>query len=136
MMRELKHEELTGKIRQIAFEVHKYFRNGFLEKVYENALMTRLRKAGLTVQQQVLMVVHDEDGTIVGEYYADLLVEGFLVIELKAVKKLLNEHMAQIINYLKSTRLEPWASESSCHAEADEDERHPLKTPRDGKTTE
>ena len=106
METELKHEELTGKIRQIAYETHRYFRNGFLEKVYENALANRLRKAGFQVGQQVPITVMDEDGTPVGEYLADLLVDGFLIIELKAAKSLNDEHLAQLINYLKATRHE------------------------------
>ena len=103
MPTELLHEDLTGKIRQTAYEVHRYFGNGFLEKVYENALAHRLRKAGLNVQQQVPITVKDEDGTPVGEYCADLLVEGFLVIVLKAAKAIINEHLAQLMNYLKAT---------------------------------
>jgi GxxExxY protein len=99
----LKHEEMTGRIRQIAFETHKYFRNGFLEKVYENALANRLRKAGFQVGQQVPITVRDEDGTQVGDYYADLLVDGFLIIELKAAKAINDEHLAQLIHYLKAT---------------------------------
>jgi GxxExxY protein len=99
----LKHEEMTGRIRQIAFETHRYFRNGFLEKVYENALANRLRKAGFQVGQQVPITVRDEDGTMVGDYYSDLLVDGFLIIELKAVKAINDEHVAQLIHYLKAT---------------------------------
>ena len=106
METKLAHEELTGKIRQIAFETHHYFGDGFLEKLYENALAHRLRKAGLHVQQQSPIVVKDEDGTVVGEYFADLLVEGFLIIELKAAKALAGEHQAQVIHYLKATRRE------------------------------
>lgn len=99
----LKHEEMTGRIRQIAFETHRYFGHGFLEKVYENALSHRLRKAGFTVQQQVPIIVLDEDGTPVGEYFADVLVDGFLVIETKAVRALSEDHQAQLIHYLKAT---------------------------------
>ena len=99
----LLHEDLTGKIRQIAFETHRYFRNGFLEKVYENALTHRLRKAGLRVEQQSPIMVRDEDGTAVGEYFADLLVEGVVIVELKAVQALTDDHLAQVINYLKAT---------------------------------
>ncbi len=102
----LLHEELTGRIRQVAFETHKYFRHGFLEKVYENALANRLRKAGIRVEQQVPITVYDEDGTAVGEYFADLLIEGAVIVELKAVKALSDEHLAQVINYLRATRHE------------------------------
>jgi GxxExxY protein len=99
----LLHEELTGKIRQVAFEIHRYFMNGFLEKVYENALVHRLRKLGLKVQQQVPVLVKDEDGTPVGEYFADLVVEDVVIVELKSAKTLTDEHLAQLINYLKAT---------------------------------
>jgi GxxExxY protein len=102
----LLHEELTGRIRQIAFETHKYFRHGFLERVYENALANRLRKAGIRVEQQVPITVFDEDGTAVGEYFADLLIEGVVIVELKAVKMLADDHLAQVINYLRATRHE------------------------------
>jgi GxxExxY protein len=77
-----------------------------LEKVYENALVHRLRKARLNVKQQHPISVYDEDGTIIGEYLADLLVEGELIVELKTAKTLANEHHAQILGYLKSARLE------------------------------
>jgi GxxExxY protein len=102
----LLHEELTGRIRQIAFETHKFFRHGFLEKVYENALANRLRKAGIRVEQQVPISVFDEDGTTVGEYFADLLIDGVVIVELKAVKTLTDDHLAQVINYLRATRHE------------------------------
>jgi len=102
----LLHEELTGLVRQVSYETHLYFGTGFLEKVYENALAQRLRKRGLEVLQQVPVVVRDEDGTEVGNYHADLLVNGVLIVELKAVKTLASEHWAQLINYLKATRYE------------------------------
>ena len=77
---------------------------GFLEKVYENALAYQLRKRGLNIaQQRGISVVYD--GTIVGEYTADLLVEETLLIELKAVKDLEEPHVAQCINYLKGSGL-------------------------------
>src|SRR5712671_6686813 len=70
------------------------------------ALAHRLRKAGLDVKQQHPIKVYDEDGTLIGDYLADLLVEGILIVELKAAKALANEHAAQILGYLKSARLE------------------------------
>lgn len=97
------HGELTGRIRQTAFEVHRYFRYGFLEKVYENALAHRLRKQGLRVEQQKAIAVKDEDGTEVGEYYADLLIEGFLIVEIKATRSIAPEHVSQLLNYLRAT---------------------------------
>jgi GxxExxY protein len=95
--------ELCNQIRQIAFDLHVYLRHGHLEKVYENGLAHRLRKAGLQVEQQRLLKVLDEDKTVLGDYYADLFVEGFLIIELKACKALAAEHTAQILGYLRAS---------------------------------
>jgi GxxExxY protein len=100
----LLHEELSGLIRQTAFETHRYFGPGFLEKVYENVLVNRLRKKGLDVKAQQALVVHDEDGTVVGDYDADLFVESCVVVEVKAARALAGEHVAQLLNYLKASR--------------------------------
>jgi GxxExxY protein len=97
---------LCDQVRQIAYNIHAYHAHGHLEKVYENALAHRLRKAGLNVKQQHPIFVYDEDGTPIGEYLADLVVEGVLIIELKTAKALAPEHEAQILGYLKSARLE------------------------------
>ncbi len=97
---------LCDRVRQIAYDIHVYHENGHLEKVYENALAHRLRKTGLDVKQQHPLKVQDEDGTLIGDYFADLLVEDVLVVELKTAKALGLEHEAQILGYLKSTRLE------------------------------
>ena len=97
---------LCDIVRQIAYDIHVYHGHGHLEKVYENALAHRLRKAGLDVKQQFPLKVYDEDGTLIGEYVADLLVEGAVLIELKTAKTLAPEHEAQILGYLKSSRLE------------------------------
>ncbi len=99
-------EGLAGVIRQTAFETHRYFGNGFFEKVYENALANRLRKRGLNVRQQAGLVVHDEDGTVVGEYVADLIVNDCVVVEIKGVASFVGEHVAQVLNYLKATGLQ------------------------------
>ena len=72
-MAELLYEDLTAKIRQAAFEVHEYFRNGFLEKVYENALAYKLKKQSINCEQQVPLKVYFEGGVLVGEYISDLL---------------------------------------------------------------
>jgi len=109
----LVHEELTGLVRQTAFETHVYFGKGFLEKVYkgflekvyENALANRLRRKGLDVAQQRAVRVYDEDGTVVGDYVADLIVTGCVLIEVKAVTALTDEHVAQVLNYLKAARI-------------------------------
>ena len=99
-------KSLSDQIRQTAYDIHVYHGHGHLEKVYENALAHRLLKAGLDVKQQQPIKVYDEDGTLIGDYLADLLVEGELIIELKAAKALTSEHEAQILGYLKSARLE------------------------------
>jgi GxxExxY protein len=97
---------LCDQVRQIAYDIHVYHAHGHLEKVYENALAHRLAKAGLNVKQQHAITVFDEDGTVIGEYVADLLVEDTLILELKTARALSPEHEAQIIGYLKSSRLE------------------------------
>ncbi len=98
-------DALCSQIRQIAYDIHVYHGHGHLEKVYENALAHRLRKAGLDVQQQQPIRVYDEDGALIGDYYADLLVGQEVIVELKATKALGAEHQAQILGYLKSSRL-------------------------------
>ena len=96
---------ICDRIRQIAFDLHVYLGVGYLEKVYENGLSHRLNKAGLRVLSQVPIQVEDEDGFVIGEYVADMVVEG-IIIELKAVSALLPVHVAQLLNYLKAMRLE------------------------------
>ncbi len=98
-------QELCDLVRETAYAIHVYHGNGYLEKVYENALVHRLRKAGLKVRQQYPLEVADEDGTIIGEYFADVVVEGCLVVELKACRCLTNEHIAQVLHYLKATSI-------------------------------
>lgn len=98
--------ELCDIVRETSYAIHLFHAHGHLEKVYENALAHRLRKAGLEVKQQHPIRVLDEDGTVIGEFNADLLLEGRLVVELKAAKHLANEHAAQLLGYLKSTRIE------------------------------
>ena len=97
---------LCDQVCQIGYDIHTYHGHGHLEKVYENALVHRLRKAGLDIKQQHPIQVFDEDGTLLGDYYADLFVENRLVIELKTAKTLADEHTAQIFGYLKSARCE------------------------------
>ena len=98
--------ELCDIVRETSFAIHRYLRNGHLEKVYENALAHRLRKLGLHVEQQFPLAVYDEDGTILGEYFADLFVEGCLVVELKAARAVDNEYIAQLLGYLRSSQIE------------------------------
>lgn len=98
--------ELCDLIRQTGFEIHEYFGNGFLEKVYENALAHRLRKQGLRVEQQLALAVRDIDGTILGDYFADIVVEDVLIVEVKATRNLAPEHHAQVLGYLKASGLQ------------------------------
>jgi len=98
--------ELCDAVRETSYAIHLYHGHGHLEKVYENALANRLRKAGFEVKQQHPLNVYDEDGTLIGEYFADLLIEGRLVVELKACRVLADEHTAQILGYLKSAKIE------------------------------
>ncbi len=98
------HDPLTEKVIGCAFAVSKALGNGFLEKVYENALAHELRKAGLTCEQQFPLPVK-YDGIAVGQYFADILVNKELIIELKAVKALDEIHWAQCLHYLKASGL-------------------------------
>jgi GxxExxY protein len=97
---------LCDRIREISLALHGYLRHGHLEKVYENGLAHRLQKAGIHFERQYPLKVSDEDGATLGEYYADFLVEGCLVVELKACKALVDEHIAQILGYLRASRME------------------------------
>ena len=95
---------VTEKIIGCAYTASNTLGAGFLEKVYENALTHELRKAGLRVtQQQPIQVWYD--GMLVGEYFADLLVEDRIIVEIKAIKALEEAHWAQCLNYLKATGL-------------------------------
>jgi GxxExxY protein len=98
--------QLADAIRQTAFEAHVFLRNGHNEKVYENALRNRLRAKGLNVDQQAPISVHDEDGSLLGEFVADLIVNSEFIVELKAVRALADEHVAQVLGYLRASRLE------------------------------
>jgi GxxExxY protein len=95
-------DKITEKIIGCAYTVASCLGNGFLEKVYENALAHEIRKLGLDVVQQFNIQVQ-YDGIIVGDYVADLLVERCILVELKAMKALDNIHQAQCMNYLKAT---------------------------------
>ncbi len=97
---------LCDRIRETSFAIHKYHKHGHLEKVYENALANRLQKLGYKVEQQLPLKVFDEDRTVNGEYFADLFVEDCLIIELKACQNLADEHTAQILGYLRSSKIE------------------------------
>ncbi|MEP7213053.1 MAG: GxxExxY protein [Acidobacteriota bacterium] len=104
-MSDLKHADITGQILKSFFEVYNFLGYGFLEKVYENALTLELRRAGLTVQQQrPITVLYKESA--VGEYYADLLVQDVVLVELKVAEHLALSHEAQLLNYLRATNIE------------------------------
>ena len=94
--------DITYEIRGAVFEVNRILGPGFLEKVYENALLVELQKRGLKVQTQVPITVNYKDKQV-GEYVADMLVAGKIIVELKTVDKLDNNHEAQLLNYLKAT---------------------------------
>ena len=103
-MKNLLYEDLTGKIRQAAFEIHNYFGNGFLEKVYENTLIYKLRQLEIKCEQQMPLKVYFENNIVVGEYFADIVVENKIVLELKTIENLNKIHYAQVKNYLKATK--------------------------------
>ena len=98
--------QLCDVIRETGFAIHNYHRHGHVEKIYENALVHRLRKRRLKVIQQHPLSVFDEDGTPLGEFCTDLFVEDQLIVELKAVRAVLDEHIAQLLGYLRSARCE------------------------------
>jgi GxxExxY protein len=98
--------ELCDVIRETSFALHRYLRHGHLEKVYENGLAHRLQKAKMKVEQQYPLKVYDEDGTVLGEYFADLFVENRLIVELKASKALAPEHTAQLLGYMRACQVE------------------------------
>jgi GxxExxY protein len=101
----LKHEEITKAVIGCAFEVINELGAGFLESVYEKALLVALRQKGLSViAQHPIKVIFR--GQSVGDFFADILVEGKVIVELKAVKAIAPEHQAQVINYLNATGIE------------------------------
>lgn len=102
---DLLHKEITEKIIKAFYKVYNTLGYGFLEKVYEKAMAIELRKMGVEVKCQYPITVYYES-EIVGEYFADLIVNDIVVIELKASKTLLEEHEYQLINYLKATKIE------------------------------
>ena len=98
----MKNEDLTYKIRGAIFEVNRILGHGFLEKVYENALMIELQERELKVESQVPISVQYKKREV-GEYFADIVVEDEVILELKAVESLQKIHEAQLLNYLKAT---------------------------------
>ena len=100
-----KHSELTGKIIKVFYEVYNNLGYGFLEKIYEKVMFIELSKLGFKCQAQKPIKVF-YDGAIIGDYFADLVVDDLILIELKTADKMSNEHIAQLLNYLKATRYE------------------------------
>ena len=102
---DFKHNELTEKIIAIFYKVYNKLGYGFLEKVYENAMMIELKKENFSAtSQSPIKVVYE--GEIIGEYYADMLVDNKVIVEIRAAKCLSGEHEAQLLNYLKATDIE------------------------------
>ncbi len=98
--------QLTDVIRQTSFEIHKYLRSGFTEKIYENALAHRLRKQGIRAEQQQCIRVFDEDGTLLGLYRTDILIERSMVCEIKSCSSLVDAHIGQLLGYLRATGMQ------------------------------
>ena len=97
---------LCDEIRETSFDIHRYLRNGHREQIYENALAHRLRKQGISVEQQQEIRVYDEDGTVLGYLKADLLIEARLVCEIKGASTIVDEHIAELLGYLRASRIE------------------------------
>lgn len=97
---------LSDLVRQTSYEIHKYLRSGFTEKIYENALAQRLRKQGIRAEQQECVRVFDEDGTLLGLFRTDILIERTLICEIKSCSSLVDAHTAQLLGYLRATRLQ------------------------------
>jgi GxxExxY protein len=102
---DFKHKELTEKIIKIFYRVYNQLGYGFLEKVYENAMMIEFKKDGIPAVPQFPIKVFYE-GEVIGEYYADILVDNKVIVEIKAAKRLVEENEAQLLNYLKATDIE------------------------------
>ena len=104
-LNDFKYKELTEKIIEIFYRVYNKLGYGFLEKVYENAMMIEFEKDSVNAVSQFAIEVLYE-GKVVGEYYADVMVENNVIVEIKATKSLGMEHEAQLLNYLKATNIE------------------------------
>lgn len=100
-----KHSELTGEVIKAAQNVHNTLGHGFLEKVYHNAMILELRKAGFTVASERPIRIH-YDGQLIGEYYADIVVDDKVILEIKALQTISPVHETQLVNYLKATGID------------------------------
>ena len=101
----MKHKEITAKIIECAFKVHKNLGFGFLESIYKNALMFELSKAGLQAEMEKKIQVY-YDGQSIGDFIADVIVKNKIILELKCIKQINRIHEAQLVNYLKATGIE------------------------------
>jgi len=99
------HQDITDKILKAFFTVFKDMGHGFSERVYENSLIIELTELGLTCEKQKPITVYYRN-QIVGEYFADIIVNGKVIVELKAGSSIVSEHEAQLLNYLKASKLE------------------------------
>ena len=97
---------LCDQIRETSFALHSYLRHGHLERVYQNGVAHRLRKQGLNVSTKLPLAVYDKDGTVLGDYEVDLYIDFPLIIELKACRAIADEHIAQLLGYLRACRVE------------------------------
>ena len=105
MMDNFKHSTITSKIIEAFYNVYNKLGYGFLEKVYENSMMIELNKLGLKAVKQFPITVHYDEFNV-GEYFADIIVENSVIVELKAAENLVVEHEIQLVNYLKATEIE------------------------------
>lgn len=105
MINNFQHSDITDKIIKSFFNVYNKLGYGFLEKVYENSMIIELGKYGLNVKKQFPIQVLYENKNV-GEYFADIIVEDSVIVELKAAENLIPEHEAQLVNYLKATNIE------------------------------
>jgi GxxExxY protein len=101
----MKQQDLTSKIINCAYTVHNTLGFGFLEAVYQNALLIELKKSGLRAEKEKKIQVYYENH-LVGDYVADIIVENKVILELKSVKEFHDAHSVQLINYLKATGIE------------------------------
>ena len=101
----IKHQEITDKVIKIFYKVYGQLGYGFLEKVYTNAIMIELKKEGIpAIAQSPIKVIYEKE--VVGEYFADILVDIKVIVEIKAARGLASENEAQLLNYLKATDVE------------------------------
>lgn len=104
-MPDLLHKEISKSILQVFYEVYNELGYGFLEKVYQNAMYFELISQGYKVEAQKQIKVYFKN-RVVGEFYADLLIDDTIIVELKACECLIGSHVAQLMNYLKATKIE------------------------------